>query len=127
MDTGGGRHDDRDCDTLHRFVIHIVDDDDSFRLSLLRLFKAKNMQAVGYATLAEFARADIDDAPGCVLLDICMPDGDGLELFERLVSDDLVPPVIFVSAYADIPISVRVMKSGARAGLLPATSRPPPV
>lgn len=113
MDTGGGRHDDRDCDTLHRFVIHIVDDDDSFRLSLLRLFKAKNMQAVGYATLAEFARADIDDAPGCVLLDICMPDGDGLELFERLVSDDLVPPVIFVSAYADIPISVRVMKSGA--------------
>jgi FixJ family two-component response regulator len=42
-----------------------------------------------------------------------MPDGDGLKLFERLVSDDLVPPVIFVSAYADIPISVRVMKSGA--------------
>ena len=113
MDTGGGRNDDQECDALHRFVIHIVDDDDSFRLSLLRLFKAKNMQAVGYATLAEFGQADVDGTPACVLLDICMPDGDGLQLFERLASDDLMPPVIFVSAYADIPISVRVMKSGA--------------
>lgn len=113
MDIGGGRNDDQERDALHRFVIHIVDDDDSFRLSLLRLFKAKHMHAVGYATLAEFAQADVGGTPGCVLLDICMPDGDGLELFERLVGDDLVPPVIFVSAYADIPISVRVMKSGA--------------
>jgi FixJ family two-component response regulator len=113
MDTGGGRHGDRQGDAMHRCVIHIVDDDDSFRLSLLRLFKAKNIPAVGYATLAEFEQADVDSAPSCVLLDICMPDGDGLQLFERLMNDDLVPPTIFVSAYADIPISVRVMKSGA--------------
>lgn len=113
MDTGGGRNDDQQCDAMHRFVIHIVDDDDSFRLSLLRLFKAKNIQAVGYATLAEFEQAERDGTPGCVLLDICMPDGDGLQLFERLMNDELVLPVIFVSAYADIPISVRVMKSGA--------------
>lgn len=113
MDMGDGRNDDPQCDAMHRFVIHIVDDDDGFRLSLLRLFKAKNIQAVGYATLAEFEQADVEASPGCVLLDICMPDGDGLQLFERLMSDDLVPPVIFVSAYADIPISVRVMKSGA--------------
>lgn len=113
MDTGCARTDEQLGNVMHRFVIHIVDDDDSFRLSLLRLFKAKNMQAVGYATLAEFEQADVETTPGCVLLDICMPDGDGLQLFERLVNDDLVPPVIFVSAYADIPISVRVMKSGA--------------
>lgn len=113
MDTADGRHDDQQCDAMHRFVIHIVDDDDSFRLSLLRLFKAKDIQAVGYATLAEFQQADVHGAPSCVLLDICMPDGDGLQFFERLVNDDLMPPVIFVSAYADIPISVRVMKSGA--------------
>jgi FixJ family two-component response regulator len=96
-----------------RFVIHIVDDDDSFRLSLLRLFASKNIDAVGYATLTEFERADLHSAPGCVLLDICMPDGDGLQLFERLVGNDVTTPVIFVSAYADVPISVRVMKSGA--------------
>ena len=70
-------------------VVHIVDDDDSFRLSLLRLFKAKNIQAVGYATLAEFQQADVHGAPSCVLLDICMPDGDGLQFFERLVNDDV--------------------------------------
>jgi FixJ family two-component response regulator len=113
MDTAGGRHDDQQCDAPHRFVIHIVDDDDSFRLSLLRLFQANHIEAVGYATLAEFEQADLQGTPGCVLLDICMPDGDGLEVFERLLGDDSTLPVIFVSAYADIPISVRVMKSGA--------------
>ncbi|HEY0940571.1 MAG TPA: response regulator [Steroidobacter sp.] len=106
-------HGDSEYDAMRRFVIHIVDDDESFRLSLLRLFAAKNIQAVGYATLAEFEQADLHAAPGCVLLDICMPDGDGLQLFERLAGDELTTPVIFVSAYADIPISVRVMKSGA--------------
>ena len=113
MDTGGGRVSGQQCAAANSFIIHIVDDDDSFRTSLLRLFKGKGVEAAGYATMAEFEQADIESAPGCVLLDICMPDGDGVELFERLVDDDSVLPVIFVSAYADIPISVRAMKSGA--------------
>lgn len=113
MDTGDGRRDDREYAAGERFVVHIVDDDDSFRTSLLRLFRSKNLQAVGYSTLADFERAEVDGTPGCVLLDICLPDGDGLAMFERLVGDDSVLPVIFVTAYADVPISVRVMKSGA--------------
>lgn len=113
METGGGREDDREYAVAERFVVHIVDDDDSFRTSLLRLFRSKNIQAAGYATLAEFQRADVDGTPGCLLLDLCLPDGDGLDMFERLMGDDSVLPVIFISAYADIPISVRVMKSGA--------------
>jgi FixJ family two-component response regulator len=113
MDTGDGREDDREYSAADRFVVHIVDDDDSFRTSLLRLFQSKNLTAVGYATLAEFERADIDGSPGCLLLDICMPDGDGLAMFDRMISEESVLPVIFISAYADIPISVRVMKSGA--------------
>lgn len=113
MDTGGGRELDLDCAVADRFVVHIVDDDDSFRISLLRLFRSKDIEAQGYATLADFERAELDAAPGCVLLDICMPDGDGLEMFHRLIDDDSILPVIFVSAYADIPISVQAMKSGA--------------
>jgi len=113
MDTGGGRESGQQYSAAHEFVIHVVDDDDSFRRSLLRLFKAKGLTALGYATLAEFKHADIYGAPGCVLLDICMPDGDGLELFEGFGSDASMLPVIFVSAYADIPGSVRAMKSGA--------------
>ncbi|HEY5757091.1 MAG TPA: response regulator [Steroidobacter sp.] len=113
METGDGRCDDREYAAGERFVVHIVDDDDGFRTSLLRLFRSKNVQAVGYSTLAEFKCAEVDGTPGCVLLDICLPDGDGLEMFERLIGDDSVLPVIFVSAYADIPISVRIMKSGA--------------
>jgi len=113
METGDGREDDRDCAAADCFVVHIIDDDESFRTSLLRLFRSKNIPAVGYATLAGFERADVDGSPGCLLLDLCMPDGNGLAMFERLIDDDSVLPVIFVSAYADIPISVRVMKSGA--------------
>jgi FixJ family two-component response regulator len=113
MDTGGGRGSGQQCGAANSFIIHIVDDDDSFRISLLRLFRSNGMQAAGYATLGEFQDVDSDSQPGCVLLDICMPDGDGLELFERLISDDSVLPVIFVSAYADVPMSVRAMKSGA--------------
>ena len=113
METGDGREDGRDCAAADCFVVHIIDDDESFRTSLLRLFRSKNIPAVGYATLAGFERADVDGSPGCLLLDLCMPDGDGLAMFERLIDDDSVLPVIFVSAYADIPISVRVMKSGA--------------
>ncbi|WP_116810217.1 response regulator transcription factor [Steroidobacter cummioxidans] len=113
METGDDRDNDRECTAAERFVVHIVDDDDSFRTSVLRLLRSKNIRAMGYATLAEFERTEADGSPGCVLLDICMPDGDGLAMFERLVGDDSVLPVIFVSAYADIPTSVRVMKSGA--------------
>jgi FixJ family two-component response regulator len=113
MDTGGGRDSGQQCSAADEFVVHVVDDDDSFRHSLLRLFKAKGLQAIGYATLTEFKHADVHDKPGCVLLDICMPDGDGLELFEDFTSDTSLLPVIFVSAYADIPGSVRAMKSGA--------------
>jgi two-component system, LuxR family, response regulator FixJ len=113
METGDGRSDDRDCAAADCFVVHIVDDDASFRTSLLRLFRSKHLVAVGYATLADFERANADDSPGCLVLDICMPDGNGLAMFERLIGDDSVLPVIFVSAYADIPTSVRVMKSGA--------------
>jgi FixJ family two-component response regulator len=113
MDTGGGRDSGQQRSAADDFVVHVVDDDDSFRHSLLRLFKAKGLPALGYATLAEFKHADIYSVPGCVLLDICMPDGDGLELFEGFGSDASTLPVIFVSAYADIPGSVRAMKSGA--------------
>lgn len=113
MDTGGDRDSDQQCSAAGSFIIHIVDDDDSFRISLLRLFNSKGMRAVGYATVAEFQQADTERAPGCLLLDICMPDGDGMQLFERLIRENSVLPVIFVSAYADIPISVRAMKSGA--------------
>jgi len=113
MDTGGGRDSGQQCSAASSFIIHVVDDDDSFRLSLQRLFHSKGMASVGYATVAQFRAADTESAPGCVLLDICMPDGDGMQLFEQLISEDSVLPVIFVSAYADVPISVRAMKSGA--------------
>lgn len=110
--TDSGREHDHQCAAASCFVVHVVDDDESFRGSLLRLLQTNDLEAVGYATVAEFERADIHCTPGCVLLDIRMPDGDGLQVFERLAGENSTP-VIFVSAYADIPFSVRVMKSGA--------------
>ena len=88
MDIGEDRELDRQCAAADGFVVHIVDDDDGFRTSLLRLFRSKNIQAAGYATLTQFERADSDGAPGCVLLDLCMPDGDGMAMFARLMGED---------------------------------------
>jgi FixJ family two-component response regulator len=112
METGDDRANDQEGAAAECFIVHIVDDDESFRTSALRLLRTKNIQAAGYATLAEFERSEAAGSPGCVLLDLRVPDGS-LAIFERLAGDDSALPVIFVSSHADIPTSVRVMKSGA--------------
>jgi FixJ family two-component response regulator len=94
-------------------VVHVVDDDASWRTSVQRL-----MSAVGYdVVLYESAERFLEDAkvvaPGCVLLDVRMPGLSGLQLQERLTAMRPSLTVIFVSGHGDIPTSVLAMKAGA--------------
>ncbi|HUQ71555.1 MAG TPA: response regulator [Planctomycetaceae bacterium] len=94
-------------------VVHIVDDDRDMRDSLAFLLRSVDIGVQVYATATEFLALYRSDQPGCLLFDVRMPDISGLELYERLVADGVTLPVIFMTAYADVPMAVRALKSGA--------------
>ncbi|MDZ4683764.1 MAG: response regulator [Planctomycetaceae bacterium] len=94
-------------------VVHIVDDDRDMRDSLAFLLRSVDIGVQVYATATEFLALYRADQPGCLLFDVRMPDISGLELYERLVADGVTLPVIFMTAYADVPMAVRALKSGA--------------
>lgn len=94
-------------------TIHVVDDDASFRKSLVRLLRAVGYEVRDYASAAEFLLAHTESAPGCVVLDIRLPGLSGLDLQDGLSEFDNALPIIFLTGHGDIPTSVRAMKAGA--------------
>ena len=93
--------------------IHIVDDDESQRESLLGLLRSVDIKAQAYATVAEFLAAKLPDAPGCLVLDVRLPGIGGLDFQARLADHGIRLPVILMTGHGDIPMSVRGMKAGA--------------
>ena len=94
-------------------LIHVVDDDESLRTSLLRLLGAAGFEARGYASTGEFLLQPLPDRPGCVLLDVRLPGPSGLDLQAALQRQGVALPVVFLTGYADVAASVRAMKAGA--------------
>ena len=98
---------------IAKALIHVVDDDESLRDSLLDLLRAVGFEAQGYASTGEFLMQPLPDRPGCVLLDVRLPGPSGLELQTALQRQGIGLPVIFLTAHADVLTSVRAMKAGA--------------
>jgi FixJ family two-component response regulator len=96
-----------------RPLIHVVDDDESLRASLLDLLHAAGFEARGYASTGEFLLHPPHDGPGCVLLDVRLPGPSGLELQAALQRQGVALPIIFLTGHADVATSVRAMKAGA--------------
>lgn len=94
-------------------TVFIVDDDESVRCSLARLVKSAGMAAVSFASAQEFIQSYPCGAPGCLVLDVQMPEMSGLELQERMSRYHIDLPVIFLTGYSEVPVSVRAMKHGA--------------
>lgn len=94
-------------------VVHVIDDDDSFRRSMLRILHASGYTAVGYGCAGEFLLALHGEAAGCILLDISMPGPSGIDLLHGLMQRGSTPPVLFVTARDDVMTSVDAMKQGA--------------
>jgi FixJ family two-component response regulator len=94
-------------------VIHVVDDDASFRTAISRVLKVSGYEVADYDSATCFLRAIEDARPGCILLDIKMPALGGLQLQEELASRSLTWPIIFMTGHGDIPTSVRAIKAGA--------------
>ena len=104
-------------------VVHIVDDDESFRVALSRLLKVSGYEVADYDSAATFLRSIADARPGCVLLDVEMPSFSGLQLQEELAKSAHDWPIIFMTGHGDIPTSVRAIKAGAEDFLAKPLSR----
>jgi FixJ family two-component response regulator len=94
-------------------VIHIVDDDASFRTAVTRLLRAAKYEVRGYESASEFLDSDACTEPGCIILDLRMPKASGFDLQQSLARLENRLPIIFLTGHGDIPASVRAMKAGA--------------
>lgn len=94
-------------------IVHVVDDDASFRKSLLRLLKAHGLAAQAYDSALDFLKSGLADRAGCLVLDVRMPGLNGLDLQEELAKAECAMPVVFLTGHGDIPMSVQAMKKGA--------------
>jgi len=96
-----------------RGIVYIVEDDASFRKSVARLINASGLETESFESAHSFLTNAVIRSPGCLLLDLRLPDIDGLSLQETLAEKDPNLPIIFMSGHGDIPMSVQAMKKGA--------------
>ena len=94
-------------------IVHVIDDDKEIRESLLDLFMITNRRASAYSTGPDFLKTVDTTAPGCVVVDLRMPEGSGLDVQSELITMGSRMPVIFLTGHADVRASVRAMKAGA--------------
>jgi FixJ family two-component response regulator len=94
-------------------IVHVVDDDASFRKAISRLIRAAGYELRCYPSAVEFLAATPGESPGCVLLDLHMPGTSGLDLQNALAKSDSSLPIVFLTGHGDIPTSVHAMRGGA--------------
>ena len=93
--------------------VHIVDDDDLLRESLGDLLRSMGYEVTRHGSAKAFLNFELPDAPSCLVLDVRLPRTSGLELQEYLTRVNVRVPVILMTGFADIPMSVKAMKAGA--------------
>lgn len=96
-----------------RRLVHLVDDEDAVRRSAGFLLRTSGFDVRTYVSGVAFLKEVKDAEPGCVLLDVRMPEMDGLEVQQRLVERGVAWPVIILTGHGDVPIAVQAMKAGA--------------
>jgi FixJ family two-component response regulator len=99
----------RDADA----IVFVVDDDSSIREAIKSLVSLVGLRVETFGSAQEFLRNERPDLPGCVVLDVELPGLSGLDLQRELAAHGINLPIIFITGYGDIPMSVRAMKAGA--------------
>ena len=94
-------------------IVFVVDDDISVRRSLELLIGSAGWKPETFASAQEFLSSTRVLAPSCLVLDVSLPDLNGLELQKRIAGDRFDMPIIFISGYGDVPMTVQAMKAGA--------------
>ena len=94
-------------------TVFIIDDDAGVRASIQDLVESVNLRAESFATAQGFLSGERRDGPSCLVLDVRLPDTSGLDLQQELSRAGVRIPIIFITGHADIPMTVKAMKSGA--------------
>jgi FixJ family two-component response regulator len=104
----------RSLPTLHPTpIVFVVDDDVSVRESLELLIRCAGWQPEMFASAKEFLLRPRPVAPNCLILDVNLPDLNGLDLQKLVAADRIDMPIIFITGYGDVPMTVQAMKAGA--------------
>lgn len=96
-----------------RAVVYVIDDDASMRDALADLVSSVGLEVRLFTSPREFLASPRADIPGCLVLDVRLPDMSGLAFQRELAKSEAPLPVIFITGHGDIPMSVRAMKAGA--------------
>jgi FixJ family two-component response regulator len=94
-------------------IVFVVDDDVSIRESLELMISSAGWKPQIFASAKEFLSRPRENAPSCLVLDVNLPDLNGLDLQTRLTANRIDMPIIFITGYGDVPMTVRAMKAGA--------------
>lgn len=94
-------------------TVFIIDDDDRMRAAMQRLLKSIGLNTKAFATPQDFLQYKFPDGPSCLVLDVRLPGMSGLDVQHKLNEKGVHIPIIFITGYADIPMTVKAMKSGA--------------
>jgi len=105
-------------------LVFVVDDDVSVREALARLIRSAGLRVEVFASAEEFLTRPKADAPSCLVLDVQLPGGSGLDLPTHLRQQGVELPIIFITGHGTIPMSVRAMKAGALEFLTKPFSEP---
>lgn len=100
-------------DRAARSTVMVVDDDPSVREALEALVQLAGWRVKSFASAAEFLASPPRPGPSCLVLDVSLPDLNGLELQARIAGERTAMPIIFITGFGDVPMSVQAMKAGA--------------
>src|SRR5467141_3848882 len=94
-------------------TVFVIDDDAGVRASIQGLLKSAGLRSETFGIAREFLRTKRPDGPSCLVLDVSLPDMNGLDFQRELADAGIRIPIIFITGYGDIPMTVKAMKSGA--------------
>ena len=109
----GSSKSQRDLAAVTERIVFVIDDDVAMRETLSSLFRSVGLRVELFGSAREFAQIKMPDAASCLVLDIRLPGGSGLDFQAELVKAGIRIPIIFMTGHGDIPMSVQAMKAGA--------------
>ncbi|WP_321789352.1 response regulator transcription factor [Paraburkholderia sp. J94] len=99
--------------SLAQSLVYVVDDHDSMRAAITTLLRSVDLNVQAFASAQEFLALDKPDVPSCLILDVRLKGQSGLAVQDQIVAGASGLPIIFITAYGDIAMSVKAMKNGA--------------